>query len=1224
LKGKEKEKMANKRYSTVLRVMTAWVMGILLCLVAVDSLLYGWQVSGKSQAQFSGGMQEIFRIGKQDRSFMEFAHHTVNAFGGPPLDIQPVDYQVGRSLPDKDWSAYQPGPFDAQVRSSTREHDWVEQKPNDGDSVPFHVKFTLANAPRGKFVLHLDAILRYTRPAAPRYVVEINGHLGSYQLIPRPAADLWWPTGSGNVQFVGYGSLDMPMPAAYFHQGSNTLALRCEDGFGIFYDDLALLNNPKETVPRVLAGSVNPTIFYKRRGKGLAELAEVRVRSSRPLGAGSFRIVVGSEDIKQGFNQTGFGDVTATAEVRAPETSLPVRLYVSGEHTPIFSGEFQPKRRWRVYALPTEQADFGFDEVPAMTLDWENRYIDKAMEIVRKYPSYSFTLDAAANLEAYLNTRDRASRELLLSYLRTGKFGVNALYEDFLTQLATPEELFQLLDYALKAGRQFGIKIDSASQTDEPTICWAAPQIFSDAGIKYYADGSDDFRAPFNPIGHWNFRSPFYWEAPNGARVLVWSGVAYVVLTNLTWGGWNPEAVRAGRDSPSLLGLKHSLPLFLSQYARKDYPFNAVLLYGLHNDEVPIRHFGNADVMELWNKTYAYPKLIAGTQRDYFGYVTQHFDSQIKTYRGSPGANWEEMAAQDARVLAKNRFSQMQILAAEKLGSVATWLVPVLHLGVAQFQQAWRSILLTDDFVMSDMTSVSRPYGYLTRYEEDVHRGNAAAAYRQTRDLLRVAMDQLSGLIRTRQPGSVVFNTGSQPRDGFFNFELGSDEALLDPVTNQLLPCGILRAYQGYVEVRCWVKNVPALGYRFYRTVKGKVPAGEKVRLESPTSTIEGRYYRLQLDPKTGAVAHLIDKENGTDLVNARSGYALNEYLYVTGGDSSVFYHGSADAGSTTDNRLLASDPTLPLPDLTIHRSSMVGAPQVLRFPWGTVITVRARAFNTPEITSTITLNDEAKLVTFRNKVEKKATLKKEGVYFAFPFGLLKPRVDYQEASAWVNPETDLLPGANQEWFCTQGGVQLTGNRQSVAWITTDAPLFTLENINRGLWTTSLRIHDGTVFSYVMNNYTLMDAPAQQGGHFTFRYVVTSGKAVPLLRTAKLSAAVRSPLCAIQHYYDKGWKPGLPESGQGFLDASPEGVELLTMRPVSQESHTYLLRVHNATNQAITARLQFPLVTLENAYLGTALGERRAAADWSRHEVIFPMKQYDIKTIVISVQPPKD
>jgi hypothetical protein len=1194
---------------------------IVLFLAAPESLLFGQGTEEHGPSQTSQGLQEIFGIGTRDRSFLEFAHHQVDAFGGAPRDVDVVRYKVGESSPDKDWDAYQPGPFDAEVKESNREQDWVEQKPSGTGAVPFEVTFTLANAPRGEFVLHLDAILRYGRPAAPRYLVEVNGHAGSYRLAPQPSPDLWWPTGAGSIQFVGYASLDRPLPAAYFHPGANKLTLRCEDGFGIFYDDLGLLNDPHGRVSRVVEVSVEPSILYQQQGQQLMELADVRLRSSSPLGAG-FRLVVGSPELKQEFAQSDFGDLVITMQVRAPEAPVPVRLYISGQGQPILTSVFESKRRWRVYALPTEQGDFGFDEVPALTLDWENRYTDKALEISQKYPSYSFTLDAAANLESYLNTRNKASRELLLDYVRRGKFGVNALYEPFLTQLANPEELYHLLDYSLAAARQYGLRMDSASQTDEPTVAWAVPQVLSDTGIRYYADGSDDFRAPFNPIGHWNFKSPFYWESPNRDKVLVWSGVGYVVVDSLTWGGWNPEAVRAGRYGPSFLGLEHSLPLFLSQYDRQDYPFDAVLLYGLRNDEVPIRHYGSADVLELWNKTYAYPQVIAGTLHDYFQYVTRHFDSQIKTYRGASGANWEEMAAQDAHSLARNRTSQMQLLAAEKLASAAAWLVPFLELDRPQFHQAWQNVLLADDFVLSDMTSASRPLGYMTKYEEDVHRGYGAAAYRQTRDLLRVAMDQLSSLIETRQPGPVVFNTGSQAEDGFFDFEVNSDEALIDPNTEQLLPCGISKASGGYNEVRCWAKNVPGLGYRFYRSAKGSIPAGDAVNLSGPAKAIESRYYKLQLDPATGAVAHLIDKESGLDLVNSHSEHELNEYLYVTGGDSAVAYTGPADAEVTTDNRILASSPTLRLPELTIHRPSLVGAPQAQRFPWGTVITVHAQSFNTPEITSVITLNDEQKVVSFQNEVEKVPTPKKEGVYFAFPFALEHPRVDYQEATAWVNPETDLLPGANREWFCTQGAVRLSGGNQSVGWVSIDAPLFTLEDINRGLWLSTLEIHDGALFSYAMNNYTVMDAPAQQGGHFTFRYLLTSGQELSLARMAALNAAARSPFYAIQHYYDKGWKPSLPENGLGFLGTSPEAIEVLTIRPVDGESHAYLLRLHNVTDRDVTAHLRFPGAALEDAYLGTPAGNRRAAADWSQHELSVPMKRFDVKTVVISVKVP--
>jgi alpha-mannosidase len=242
-------------------------------------------------------------------------------------------------------------------------------------------------------------------------------------------------------------------------------------------------------------------------------------------------------------------------------------------------------------------------------------------------------------------------------------------------------------------------------------------------------------------------------------------------------------------------------------------------------------------------------------------------------------------------------------------------------------------------------------------------------------------------------------------------------------------------------------------------------------------------------------------------------------------------------------------------------------------------------------------------------------------VYFAFPLALNHPQVEYQEASAWVNPETDLLPGANLDWFCTQGALRFSAGNQSIGWVSVDAPLFTLQDINRGLWRSKLGLRDGTLFSYVMNNYTVMSAPAQQSGTFNFRYVLTSGPSLSLAHLSALEAQARSPLSVIQHSYDKGWKPNLSENGSGFLEASPESVEVLAVRPLEEGSRTYLLRLHNVMDQAVSAHLRFPMIGLADAYLASPTGERREAIDWSQHELSVPMKRYDLRTVVISEKP---
>ena len=80
----------------------------------------------------------------------------------------------------------------------------------------------------------------------------------------------------------------------------------------------------------------------------------------------------------------------------------------------------------------------------------------------------------------------------------------------------------------------------------------------------------------------------------------------------------------------------------------------------------------------------------------------------------------------------------------------------------------------------------------------------------------------------------------------------------------------------------------------------------------------------------------------------------------------------------------------------------------------------------------------------------------------------------------------------------------------------------------RGLRRSTLR--DGTLFSYVMNNYWYTDTPARQGGRFTFRYALASGRDSRLTDAIALSADQRSPLVAIRRY-SMGWEPRLDAGG---------------------------------------------------------------------------------------------
>jgi hypothetical protein len=74
---------------------------------------------------------------------------------------------------------------------------------------------------------------------------------------------------------------------------------------------------------------------------------------------------------------------------------------------------------------------------------------------------------------------------------------------------------------------------------------------------------------------------------------------------------------------------------------------------------------------------------------------------------------------------------------------------------------------------------------------------------------------------------------------------------------------------------------------------------------------MENEFYRVAVDPKTGALKSIYDKEAGRELVDAESEYGLGEVIYVSGGEGS--YAVQSDLRG------------LPAPKFVYHRPTATG-----------------------------------------------------------------------------------------------------------------------------------------------------------------------------------------------------------------------------------------------------------------------------------------------------------
>jgi hypothetical protein len=358
------------------------------------------------------------------------------------------------------------------------------------------------------------------------------------------------------------------------------------------------------------------------------------------------------------------------------------------------------------------------------------------------------------------------------------------------------------------------------------------------------------------------------------------------------------------------------------------------------------------------------------------------------------------------------------------------------------------------------------------------------------------------------------------------------------------------------------------------------------------------------MDPQTGAIARLYDKQLNRDLVDTGAGYKLNELLYVSGGEKTRIIE---DIAGRQPPRL----------DISGQRDGRVLS--VEKTPSGQRIRVRAGARRVPEIETEISVYDAIKRIDIVNRIRKEEVREKEALYFAFPFALSKPRLAYQVQNAFVRPNDDQLPGAAREWFATQNVISASDAGAAIAWATPDAPMVTLTDINRGRWLKHLDLRNGHVFSYAMNNYWFTNYKASQGGEFTFRYFITSGATLDNAQLARFDAETRSPLIVYGHF-DKlhvrldPMDRRMPAPAGRFFGIDSPNAQLVTLKQAEDENG-YILRLKETAGSDGVARITSPVFRIRQAWLASGVEDNRQALPVHRATVKMPLKAHRYATL---------
>jgi len=655
----------------------------------------------------------------------------------------------------------------------------------------------------------------------------------------------------------------------------------------------------------------------------------------------------------------------------------------------------------------------------------------------------------------------------------------------------------------------------------------------------------------------------------------------------------------------------------LEAMEKQGTPFN-VARY-IHNGvdnyppDVEISH-----IAREWNSRWAYPKLIVATNSMFFEALEKQCED-VRTFRGElPHTDYVVGAISAAQQTSINRITHDRLHSAEKFATVAS-LAGNYTYPAEKIRQAYDNVLLYDEHTWGR----DYPQGKVQdwAWNEKSHYAYKAAGL--TEPILTGSLDRIANKIKLNEKGRhiAVFNSLSFQRTDVVRlnrFDVKEPFELIDVETGQKVPYQIVKldgpqapvpyAAHRYgrgqfenkelFELAFVAEKVPPFGYKTYRLSPVEKAATPTSRVVVDESGLENQFFKVKLDPRTGAVESIYDKELSRELVDKQAPHKLNQFVarWVQTGKQEG-------------------------PNKTVIRKGQSGP------VYGSLV-VSSQGAGCPQLTQEITLYEKIKRIDFANRILKDSTPLLE-IYFAFPFKTTgKPDFQFEGSNSVIKPLRDQFPGSNSNYYAVQHWADVSDGKAGVTLSCIDSHLLEFG----GLWPCYVsqahhgvtppdfgrefvkpsELTKGYMYSFVLDsNFRTNFQPVQQGD-MLFRYSITTHeKGWKEGNCRDFGWAICNPLFPVEL---NGKREGSLDSKMSFCRIDKPNVFLLTLKR-AEDGDGIIVRLIETEGKDATATLTIPHLTIKQAYRTNLVEENKEKATFTEHTITAPIKAFGITTI---------
>ena len=999
--------------------------------------------------------------------------------------------------------------------------------------------------------------------------------------------------------------------------------------------------------------TIEPTVFFIEEKNELLQAVDISIENTEGTIEASVDVKFGSKERHTDIGKVEQGE--DTYRVYVPDICEPMSvefiLKANGSRSSLTSEDrrkmtWTPQRHWQVCMIPIAHHDLGYtDTIENVLYKYDGFYDDilrfcEETDNWQEESKFRYMVEGTWSIQHFIENRPEEVVEKLAKYAKEGRIEIPALFGNEISALCSHEELIRLMYPSFRLKRQYGVPIRTASITDIPGLSWGLPTVLAGAGVKYFFAGlatyfewgRDDIHTFWDEpaiLREHGRPDAFKWQGPDGESVLVYYQGGY--------GCWGPSSYEEALNE---------LPGMLKEMEESGCPFSVIRYggYGCGDNTPPdicVSH-----LVREWNSKWAYPKLIVATNFMFFEKLEQECQ-ELRVFSGElPQTDYVVGAICTAKETAINRITHDRLHSAEKFATIAS-LVSDFKYPAEKIRAAYDNLLLYDEHTWG--------YHYLMgpmqnwNWSDKSHYAYKASGLTQsilTEDDFfsrsSGSLDNIADLIELEQEGRhlVFFNSLSFQRTDVVRvtpFTVEEPFDLIDEETGKKIPYQIVQldspqapapdAANRYArgqferdrnelfELLFVAEDVPSLGYKTYRIApkeEGCTHKGDTLRssIVVGETTLENRFFKVTLDPQTGTVESIYDKELKREIVDGdalavhevtaeRSEHKLNQFI------ARWVQSGEQESPKTAKIRKGESGPI-----------------------YGSLI-VSGEGAGCPQLTQEIILYDKVKRIDFANRFLKDSTPLLE-IYFAFPFLMNNPNFRFEGSNSVIEPLVDQFPGSNSDYYTMQHWADVSDGEMGITLSSIEAHLVEFG----GLWpgyvsqahhgvTPPYFEHEflkpgeltkGHMYSYVLeSNFRTNFQPVQQGD-MLFRYSITTHEGDWKEGKARdFGWAIGNPLVPV---CVNGRKEGTLGKKVSFGQVDKPNVLLLTLKQ-AEDGDGIIARLIETEGKASTATVTLPFLTISKAYQTNLVEENERILSAQQHTVTAPVKGFGITTIRI-------